>query len=354
MPRRESRSQGQPQNPGQSRASGVTRIPGTNPRLAPLASLVMALVTIGGCGSIGSTPQQTAASPTVSTTLEVQRSVSPTRPVPAKAGAPVIVIDPGHSGRSIQRVDPKTGLHDIDYPNYPEIYEMFDVSTCAAQALRSMGYRVLLTKAHTLSSVSHAARAGVANRSHADLAISVHDDHGAPARFQATYDQRGLRDKRGKYGEMYRGRGSARTVYRRPSVARKGQQAARTIAAARTVTQRRPVSVEENNYGGRAPLEPGNLALVQLFSTVPWVYNEMGALTGGAPSRAMSITSERRYAQGLMQGVAAAVPLVPARAGTATYSAETSARSLTTCLRKRVEPEPGTYTRPRKYLPNHF
>lgn len=289
-------------------------------------------------GSVGATATPVSPSPT-----EPPPSSPPTQP-----RAPVIVIDPGHSGRSI-RSTTRNGLRDIDYPNYPEIYEMFDVSVCVAKALRADGYRVLLTKRHARSSVSHAQRAAVANDHGADLAISVHNDHGVGPRFEATYDQRGVRHD-GAYHPMYRGEGSHRTVFSRPATAKRSQRYARILAAARTKAQGRPVRVAENSYNGRAPLEPGTLALVQLLSKRPWVYNEMGALTAGDPTVAMSIASERRYALGLLSGVEAAVPLVPGRPNAATRSGA----ALKGCLVRRVEPTPGNFTRPQRYLPYGF
>jgi N-acetylmuramoyl-L-alanine amidase len=256
------------------------------------------------------------------------------------------VIDPGHSGRYGSRTDKATGLRDIDYPNFPEIYEMFDVSTCLARALRAGGYRVLLTKRRALSRVGHRERAEIANRSGADLAVSLHDDHGRSARFQATYSQRGVPDGDGRYGPMYRGRGRHRVVFARPQVARASETAAKAIAAARSKVLGRRVAVTQNSFDGRAPLEPGNLALVQLFATVPWVYNEMGARTGGSTHRALSIASERAYAAGLLAGIAAAVPLD----GSASRPSP-SAKGLAGCLRQQVEPQAGKFSRPRKYLP---
>jgi hypothetical protein len=227
---------------------------------------------------------------------------------------------------------------------------MFDVSTCVAAALRADGYRVLLTKRRALSSVSHAKRSAVANKSGADLAISVHDDHGLGAKFEGTYDQRGVRGKDGRYPLMYRGKAGRRAVFDDPSVAKKSQQYARILAKARSKAQKHPVSVTQNSFDGRAPLEPGNLALVQLFSRVPWVYNEMGARTDGNPRQAMSIASETGYARGLLAGVEAAVPLVP---GTPNQASR-SAAGLRACLIQRVEPRPGKLTRPHAYLPYHF
>jgi N-acetylmuramoyl-L-alanine amidase len=322
----------------------------------PGVGLLTAVLMVTGCGSIPDAPAP-APSPTAPITTPAAPQPAPRSGTPTATPSrtrpprqPVIVIDPGHSGRSIRSTDRSTGLKDIDYPNYPEIYEMFDVSVCVAQALRADGYRVLLTKEQVLDSVSHADRAAVANRSRADLALSVHDDHGVSERFEATYDQRGIAGRSGRYPEMYRGSGRHRTVFAHPEVARRSQAAARTIARERSRTQQRRVRVTQNSYNGRAPLEPGNLALVQLFSDVPWVYNEMGALTAGNPQRAMSIASERRYAAGLVAGVEAAVPL-PGRAEQRSTNTTTT---LTRCLEQQVEPEPGKLTRPHRYLPAGF
>jgi N-acetylmuramoyl-L-alanine amidase len=259
------------------------------------------------------------------------------------------VIDPGHSGRSIRSVERRTGLHDIDYPNYPEIYEMFDISACVATGLRRDGYRVALTKKKALDSVSLADRADLATKIKADLAISVHDDHGQLASFQATYDQRGVA-RNGRYHAMYRGSGRARTVFERPAVAKRSQRYAKIIAKARSHVQDRTVTVRENTFTGRPPLEPGNLALVQLLTTVPWVYNEMGAKTAGRVTTAMSIDSELGYAKGLLIGVERAVPLP----GGTVDQPSPGARQLRSCLVKRVEPSAGHYTRPRAYLPYRF
>ncbi len=263
--------------------------------------------------------------------------------------APLIVIDPGHSGKYMRSREPVTGLRDITYPNYPEIYETFDISICVTRALRADGYRVILTKKHALDNVSLATRAHVANQNRADLAISVHNDHGQRSRFQATYDQRGLKGRNGKYHAMYRGRGDHRTVFRLPQVAKKSQRYARIIATKRSTSQRHKVVVTENSFNGRAPLEPGNLAIVQLLARVPWVYNEMGARSGSSVYQATSINSEVQYARGLLAGVEAAIP-PPSGAG------QPSAKTLwlRTCLTNRVEPSPGTYTRPRRYLPFRF
>jgi N-acetylmuramoyl-L-alanine amidase len=350
---------------------------GSSPRrrLAVAAGLAALLTTLGSCGSLSpksSRVQPHAATPIVTSTISPRATTEPssgtptpqpppasptptasastgTKPKPTGPG-PVIVIDPGHSGKSIRSTDKRTGLRDIDYPNYPEIYETFDVSSCVARGLRKDGYRVILTKAHALDSVSLAKRAAIADRAKAALAISVHDDHGQSAGFEATYDQRGRPGPTGHYPAMYRGSGAHRTVFALPSVAKESQRAAKVIAQARSRIQGRPVSVRVNIYTGRAPLEPGNLALVQLLTRRPWVYNEMGAKTAGSVRTAMSIGSETGYAKGLLVGVEAAVPLASGRV----HQASAGAALLHGCLIHEVEPSSGRYSRPRAYLPYNY
>ena len=287
------------------------------------------------------TPEPTSASPSPSPT-----ELLPTPTTTAVAPAPLIVLDPGHSGRSIRSTDRATGLRDIDYPNYPEIYEMFDISSCVAQGLRTDGYRVTLTKRKALDSVGLAARAKVANDARAALAVSVHDDHSQGPDFQATYSQRGIKHD-GEYHPMYRGSGSGRTVFSDTAVAESSEQAAATIARERGKAQGRKVSVRENTFTGRAPLEPGNLAIVQLLAKVPWVYNEAGAKSGGSTTRAMSIATEEAYAKGLLLGIEAAVPL-PAGA---VAQPSAGVRQLRQCLVTAATPGDGRVTRPSRYRP---
>ncbi|SEP66891.1 N-acetylmuramoyl-L-alanine amidase [Microlunatus flavus] len=292
------------------------------------------------------TPSEVSVPAPTPTTSPTPVAPTPTPTSTPRTTAPLIVVDPGHSGRSIRSTDRTTGLRDVDYPNYPEIYETFDVSACVAKGLRADGYRVTLTKRTALDSVSLAARARVANEGRAALAISVHDDHSQGPGFQATYSQRGVQ-RGGAYHPMYRGTGSRRTVFRDADVARASERAAATIARERTRVQGRTVSVRENSFTGRPPLEPGNLALVQLLAKVPWVYNEVGAKAGGSTTRAMSIATEEAYAKGLLVGVEAAVPLPAGRVA----QPSAGATLLRGCLVTAAKPGDGRATRPARYRP---
>lgn len=225
----------------------------------------------------------------------------------------MIVIDPGHSGHSIRHRNKATGLIDFDYPNQPEMTEVFGISTCVATDLRHIGYQVILTKKNVDSTVSLTRRAQIANQAHADLAISVHDDHTQTGSFQAVYSQRGITHD-GRYHPMWRGSGANRTVFNRPGVAKKSARYTRLIAEARSKAQHQPVQITEEDFTGRSGLEPGNLALVQLLAKVPWVYSESGAKTHGSTTEPLTIEAETAYATGILDGIVAAVPIKGAKA----------------------------------------
>ena len=323
-------------------------------RCARLLLLLPTLATAGcldggggtnGGGGPADRPSASSLAPSVSPTSTLSQNATPV-PLPTTLASPshqlspkstvapesstgshpVIVIDPGHSGRTI-RSRTTNGLLDYDYPNHPEITEMFDVSSCVASGLRADGYRVVLTKTSVNASVSHTERAAIANRAHAALAISVHDDHSQSTTFEATYSQRGVATG-GRYPVMYRGTGSRRTVFALPAIARTSARYATIIAERRSQDQGRHVGLRQNSFNGRPPLEPGNLALVQLLAKVPWVYNEMGARAGGSSTRELSLSEETGYAKGLLDGVESAVPR-------SVRFAPTSTATIRSCLQRR-------------------
>lgn len=206
-------------------------------------------------------------------------------------GNVTIVLDPGHSGTKAQRIDPATGVLDVDYPNIPEIDEVFDVALKVKQALEAEAYTVIMTKNSARESISHRGRAEVANNANAALAVSIHTDHYAGRwSFAQIYVQR---------DGLYREKPSGERVYfNNAQVAQKSQAYGQVFAAERGKAEGRPVDITTVNFAGRAGLAAGNIPLVQLFATVPWVYNEVGAGPGELTS-----AQKEMYAQGIVNSI---------------------------------------------------
>jgi len=211
-----------------------------------------------------------------------------------------LVLDPGHSGKNLQVVDAQTGLVDHDYPNHPEMEEMFRVAQKVAAILEKAGYQVVYTKKAVTDSVTLRQRATIAQDARAALAVSIHDDHTQPYQsFAQVYAQR--------VGAWRGGTASQpKVVFSNVSVAEKSESFADIFAKERALTEGHPVTVTAVSFDGRAGLEPGNIPEVQLFAggmassltdhPVPWIYNEVGGIGFGTKQ-------EQAYAQGLAKAI---------------------------------------------------
>ncbi len=234
-----------------------------------------------------------------------------------------IVIDPGHSGESKQFPDPATKLNDYDYPNDNENEEAFYVSLKVKEQLVEKGYQVTLTKGNDIDAkgvdsvtdpkviqgaklyASLRERAEVANKVNADLALSVHDDHGKNFDTWAElYTQ-----KTQKFGgkTLYRENegGKDRLEFKDDKVAELSQQYGKIFETERSAAEGRPVNNTDVNFEGRAPISPGNIPMVELFSKVPWVYNEVGAAPKG---QYLGKAKLDMYVKGLVNSVLKAKP----------------------------------------------
>lgn len=231
-----------------------------------------------------------------------------------------IVIDPGHSGKSITTQD-ESGLKDFDYPNPSEAKpleneEMMYVAFNIKKKLVSDGYRVVLTKGNELDaddaktvrsdvvkkgareSVSLRERANIANSQNADLAISLHDDHGQQWDWAELYTQ--------KVG-LYRTGTKGKVEFTDKAVATESQRIGKIFQDERAKAEKHPVRSVDANFGGREGLDGGNIPQVMLYAQVPWVYNEVGAAPVG-----QHLSQERldMYVDGNYQAIKKALPVV--------------------------------------------
>lgn len=258
-------------------------------------------------GGAGSSPESTASS------------------TPAAQAGPVIVIDPGHSGKDTDKRVPVTvngkkyTIRDHDWPNQAsrdpkalEIKEVFQIGTCAGKVLELDGYNVVYTKEKASSTVSLSKRAQIANEANADLAVSIHNDHGLPRSFQAVYDQRGVPDDNGKYPKLFREDVNGDRVYfDNPKVANASAKYAEAIIEARSqALDGAEVKLMQPYLDNRPEVAKGAIWMVQELATVPWVYNEFGAqASDGSNDIPMSIEDQIAYATGLVNGIEAAIEM---------------------------------------------
>ncbi len=228
--------------------------------------------------------------------------------VPAAHAAfrrPVIVIDPGHSPW-IHAIDGRTGLNVSDYANEPEMKDVFAVALMVKRRLTADGYRVILTKTRLRERVSLARRAAIANRVHADLALSIHDQAGAYG---------GIHFNRGNNIVYYQSVGTYRMNIYGDRIRFTSRRVAALSERYGRIFKRQRHRVEghfvalRGNVGydlGTRGLAPGNIWMVQLLSQVPWIYNEAGGNSRGRTR--LDLRDRHRYANGLVAAVEHCVP----------------------------------------------
>jgi N-acetylmuramoyl-L-alanine amidase len=219
---------------------------------------------------------------------------------------PVIVLDPGHSV-TVTATDPANGLDVSDYENEPEMRDMFAVARMARRQLVSAGYRVVLTKQTLDQPTSLLARAQVANRLHAALAVSLHDQAGSNG---------GIGFNEGNNTVYYQSVGDYRSngqgqkvVFENRRVARLSRQYGQLFQQQRAAQEHHPVALlGDTGYDlGSRGLSGGDIWMVQLLSHVPWIYNEAGGNSAGRVG--LSRHDKRLYAAGIVASVEHCIPL---------------------------------------------
>lgn len=220
--------------------------------------------------------------------------------VAPSAGAPVIVLDPGHS-RTITATDPVTGLTVSDYENEPEMRDVFAVAQFVRTALLARGYRVVMTKTSLDQPRSLGDRARIARDAHAALAVSIHDQAGSNG---------GIGFRVGNNTVYYQSVGTYRSTqsgkrvyFRNSHIAALSRRYGAIFQAQRARVQGTSIRLQGTtgyDLGGRG-LAGGDIWMVQLLGGVPWIYNEAGGNSAGRTG--LSSADERTYATALVAGV---------------------------------------------------
>lgn len=222
-------------------------------------------------------------------------------------GTYTIVLDPGHIS-DLHSVTDDTGLIDQDYPNHPELEDVWAVSQTVRNKLIADGYTVIMTKQDMSGRLDQTyvtlhERAQIAIDNHAALAVSIHDDAAQPF---DTANNIVYAQAAGQYRQTPAGKKV--NIYAGPTAIAASQKAAQAMVAARQTDEGHSVRFTTdatNDIGTRLP-SPGSIWMVQLFSTVPWIYNEAGGHSAGMSG--LSDADKQKYAKGLIDGIEAAVP----------------------------------------------
>ncbi len=221
-----------------------------------------------------------------------------------KKGDNTIVLDPGHTRAGKGERDKETGLWIGEYANVPEVDDVWKVAQKVKTKLSEDGYTVILTKSAVDSYTNLKLRAEVANKANAALAVSIHT---TPGKFSDSSTARSnpnwaTPQRMNGWREGTKGR----VTFTNQELADKSAGYAKKIAEARAkaIGGKAVVTTtlfDEGTFDRGGNMSKGNIAINQLFAKVPWVYNEAGQ-TG---------LNLDQYADGLIEGIKAAVPLIP-------------------------------------------
>ena len=240
------------------------------------------------------------------TSVVVTAPPTPPPTLPPARNHPVVVIDPGHSV-TVSGTDPATGLDTADYENEPEMRDVYDIALLVRRKLVADGYRVYLTKASVDTPTNLGVRAYLANRVHADIALSIHDQAGSNGGI--PFDGGNSNVYYQAVGD-YRQNPQGKKIYFTDSrVAVVSKRYGEIFQHTREAAQGRSVNLMSNtgyDLGGRG-LQSGNIWIVQLLSHVPWIYNEAGGNSAGMSG--LDAADKQIYANGLINGVEQCVPI---------------------------------------------
>lgn len=238
----------------------------------------------------------------------------------ANQNGKTVVLDPGHSGGNVPETDPESGIKALDYDNGKETIDMWKVSEKIRTKLEIKGYKVITTKKSADDTVGLIARAVIANNAKADIAVSIHSTGGSFGNASSgwvTPQEVGL----------YRQSGSNIKKFENAALAQTSKEYSAKVLEERKKTEG-GVQIHGLDFSRRDLPATGNISIVQLFSKVPWVYNEVGQ-TG---------INLDKYAEGISNGIISA--LGEPDSGTTTTTT-TTASTPTTCETGSTSVAPG-------------
>jgi len=249
--------------------------------------------------------------PTLTPTPEQSPSDSPTPSVsPVAAKKQIIFLDPGHSGKNIDQTDAATGLRDVDANITLETAENYTVAVLTKDILAANGFTVVMSKDNLNDVKTSRERSDEAIAANADVAVSINNDHSMSTSSQAVYPQ-----KVGQYRQPYADAGEdmPKVEVTNAQVSCVSQAYADIIKSNRITAQGKNVVVAEASFSDavnkQKGFSKGNIYLAPLFTAdrIPWIYNKMGAKVGTSKTTKLSDADMQRYAQGIANGIKAAM-----------------------------------------------
>ena len=212
-----------------------------------------------------------------------------------------VVIDPGHSGANTEEVDPASGIEAVESTNTAtgERQNMWDTAQIMKSKLEKDGYQVTLTKNAEDDPAGLIEKARRANATNAAIAVSLHS---TPGTFGTANDHWGVTPQEvGRFRQNWDD--GKKKTFEDAQLAQTSQQYAQVIAEERTkLGDKANVAPLDASFTTDRVKAHGDISIVQLFGTIPWVYNEVGQ-TG---------FDQNKYAEGITNGIEKALGAVVA------------------------------------------
>lgn len=209
--------------------------------------------------------------------------------------APVVYLDPGHSGQDINKIDQKTNIRDHDYPNIPELNDVWDVSKLAKEKLEKDGYKVILSKESADEKSSLRTKASKADKNNADIAVSIHTDPNLPNTGWITIP---------KVDQFRMSENDKKVKYNNSDSAEKSQKYSDSFLSGRKAQEGDDIIMKDLSFEGRPGLASGNIPLIMLFSETPWIYLEKKSSDKG-----LSKNQKNEYAESIYKSITSSLPI---------------------------------------------